>query len=82
MIHAKNDILACGGGKPGQKSSQKCLTLRNGKWVHHSNLTKERVFATAIDMPKGTYIFGSSDSPTTWEWLPTGETTWQKAEKT
>ena len=25
IIHAKNDILACGGGKPGQKSSQKCM---------------------------------------------------------
>ena len=55
---------------------QNCRLLKEKNWVHHSDLKKERVFATAITMAKGTFIFGGQLYPNTWEWLPSGSSTW------
>ena len=67
-----NNILLCGGND----NEHECLQLKEKLWVHHSDLVESRRYATAITMAKGTFIFGGLDSPTTWEWLPSGSSTW------
>ena len=67
-----NNILLCGG----LNNQQECLHLNDKNWVHHSDLIDWRRYATAITMAKGTFIFGGWDSPNTWEWLPSGSSTW------
>ena len=73
-----DNIILCGGAG----NLQECLILKGKNWVHHSELIKRREYATAITMAKGTFIFGSSwlskdsFSQKTWEWLPSGSSTW------
>ena len=67
-----NIILLCGGSG----NQQDCLQSKDKNWVHHSELVESRIYATAITMAKGTYLFGGSSSPNTWEWLPSGSSTW------
>lgn len=73
LVHNYRQIFLCGGSG----NLQKCLTFKNGNWSNHSDLNEKRRYATAIFMQKGIYIFGGSESPTTWEWLPKGNTSWQ-----
>ena len=67
-------ILLCGG----RNNLLQCLNLHQENWYHHSNLNEERSFATAIQMSKGTYLFGGINSPNTWEWLPNGSNKWKQ----
>ena len=53
------------------------LSLLKGKnWVHHSDLITYRGYAPTITMAKGTFIFGGAFRPKSWEWLPSGSSTW------
>ena len=68
-----NNILLCGG----TNNEKQCLQLKEKNWVHHSDLIDLRRYATAITMAKGTFLFGGSwPSQKTWEWLPSGSSTW------
>ena len=71
-----NNILLCGGTNNETVETQ-CLQLKEKNWVHHSDLIDWRRYATAITMAKGTFLFGGSwPSQKTWEWLPSGSSTW------
>ena len=72
-----DNILLCGGSD----NLLDCLQITGNNWVLHSKLTERRASATAITMVKGTFLFGgwysgSYSSPSTWEWLPSGSSTW------
>ena len=67
-------ILLCGG----YRNFQKCLGLNKDAWQEHSSLNEKRRYAAAVTMPGGVYMMGGLDSPTTWEWLPTGSDEWKR----
>ena len=77
VLTKDKNILLCGGGN----NLKRCLTLKHGLWLYHSHLTDRRNYATAIAMPTGTYLFGGDLSPQTYEWLPSGSTSWKKGGK-
>ena len=75
MTSNGNNILNCGG----YPNVKKCysLDIKEKRWIHHSNLTQDRYFATSVTMPNGVYIFGGSLSPTTSDFLPKNSGVWQ-----
>ena len=72
LTSGDKNILLCGGFH----NYQECFELKEKKWVHHSYLEKERSYAKAITMAIGTFIFGGEEDPNSWEWLPSGSSTW------
>ena len=72
ILTTDNNILLCGG----TNNAKQCLELKENNWVHHSHLKRERRSAASIMTSKGIYMFGGLDSPKTWEWLPSGSSTW------
>jgi N-acetylneuraminic acid mutarotase len=75
MTSNGNNILNCG-GHPNLKRCYS-LEIKEKRWIHHSNLTQNRVYATSVTMPNGVYIFGGSESPTTTDFLPKNSGVWQ-----
>ena len=75
MTSNDDSLLNCG-GHPNYK---KCysLEIKEKRWIHHSNLTQNRVYATSVTMTNGVYIFGGSESPTTTDFLPKNSGVWQ-----
>ena len=75
MTNKTQEILLCGG----ENNGNKCLTLKDSKWKPHSSLHEERIFASAVAMPDGVFIFGGNYyGESTWEWLPNGTQVWKK----
>ena len=74
LILENKKLLLCGGSN----NLQKCLVLIRGEWFPHSDLNEKRSWASSITNSEGTFILGGYQSPNTWEWLPTGSTTWKK----
>ena len=75
MTSNGDNLLNCG-GYPNFKQCYS-LDIKEKRWIHHSNLTQERYFATSVTMPNGVYIFGGSNSPTTTDFLPKNSGVWQ-----
>ena len=82
------EILICGGHSI-IRYDKKCLELKEGQWVFHSNMSQARIGHASITMSNGTYILGSyrsqytteilpSGSKFTTEFLPTGSKVWQE----
>ena len=71
LITEENNLLSVGG------NLRTCYVLRNGKWIKHSRLNKNRFGGVFVDMPNGIYVFGGKTSPHTTEFLPKGSSTWQ-----
>ena len=74
VLTSDNNILVCGGWH--KVRTAECFELKEKGWVHHSVLVKARSYATAITMAKGTFMFGGSVDKFSWEWLPSGSSTW------
>ena len=76
MTNKTQKILLCGG----ENNWNKCLTLKDSKWKPHSTLHESRIYAPAVAMPNGVFIFGgNANGRSTWEWLPNGSTgVWKK----
>ena len=72
FLTSENNILLCGG----TRNEYECLEMKENNWIHHSDLIEQRTQATSITMAKGTFIFGGVHSRNTWEWLPSGSSTW------
>ena len=53
------------------------MELKDNQWQEHSNLTNKRIWASAVSLPGGIFLFGGLYSHTTWEWLPSGINQWQ-----
>ena len=71
LITEENNLLSVGG------NLKTCYVLRNGKWIKHSRLNKNRFGGVFIDMPNGIYVFGGKTSPNTTEFQPKGSSIWQ-----
>ena len=67
-----DNIILCGGFR----NEYECLEMKENNWMHHSDLIEKRELATSVTMAKGTFIFGGHESRNTWEWLPSGSSTW------
>ena len=72
FLTSENNILLCGG----TRNEYECLEMKVNNWIHHSDLIEKRGKATSVTMAKGTFIFGGVHSRNTWEWLPSGNSTW------
>ena len=72
FLTSENNILLCGG----TRNEYECLEMKVNNWIHHSDLIEKRGKATSVTMAKGTFIFGGHESRNTWEWLPSGSSTW------
>ena len=72
FLTSQNNILLCGGFH----NEYECLEMKVNNWIHHSDLIEKRGKATSVTMAKGTFIFGGVHSRNTWEWLPSGNSTW------
>ena len=73
MAMHNGTVLMCG-GKP---NKTKCFQLDHGTWKVHSFLNKKRTFASAVETPTATFLFGGELSAGTYEYLPNGSNTWQ-----
>ena len=73
LVQTSEEILICGGSNNGQK----CMELKDNQWQEHSNLKNKRIWASAVSLPGGIFLFGGLYSHTTWEWLPSGINQWQ-----
>ena len=77
MTSNGDNLLNCGG----YSNYKKCysLDIQEKRWIPHSNLTQNRVYATSVTMPNGVYIFGGRgiDSQTTTDFLPKNSGVWQ-----
>ena len=57
---------------------KKCyqLDVKGHTWKEHSILNRMRIWASAIATNTATFIFGGNFSPSSFEYLPKGSTTW------
>ena len=75
MVNHNGSILLCGG----YNNHQTCLQMEENGWTPHSNLNKERKWASAVATNTATFIFGGDESIFTYEYLEQGSSTnWQK----
>lgn len=72
MVLCNGTVLLCGGNN----NERKCLQLDHGIWKEHSTLNERRIGHSPVKTHKATFIFGGFYSPTTYEYLPKGSTTW------
>ena len=79
----QKEILIVGGMKKlfgyslPEDEGKQVLVFKDGKWIHHSNLTEQRVYSVVVQMPNGIYVFGGMHNPETSEFLPNGSKEWQ-----
>ena len=73
VIHDKT-ILLCGVGK----NAEKCLQLDHDSWKEHSIFNNEGRFGSSVvSTHMASFIFGGRNTENTYEYLPTGSTSWQ-----
>ena len=72
MAALNGTILLCGGWE----NKRKCFQLDHGTWKEHSTLNVEKAWHSAVTTQATTFIFGSSLSRKTFEYLPKDSTTW------
>ena len=71
-----DDLLFCGGIDSAYRLNTKCLKYDKDGWKIHSNLNKNRTFASAVSTSNGAYIFGGDFSKDTYEFLPKNSSKW------
>ena len=74
MVLHNGTILLCGGSN----NQKKCLQLEHGTWKEHSTLKAERMHHSAVTTKTATFLFGGTNSPFTYEYLPKDSNTWLK----
>ena len=72
MVSHNSKIILCGG----IGNEKRCLIFDHGTWKEHSTLDMDRALHSAVATQVATFIFGGTDSRTTYGYLPIDSTEW------
>ena len=74
MVIHNQTILLSGG----LKNPKTCFQLEKGSWIKHSTFSEARIASATVTTNRGTFIFGGSMNPDTFEYLLKDSTEWQE----
>ena len=76
FIHDGALMVSAGDCCSHRKAPWKCFQFKNGTWIKHSTLNRNRSCAATVTTDKGTFIFGGNLRRRSYEYLPIGSEEW------